>query len=494
MLRWFLVVFALLITPAGAQTTPATRFALVIGNSAYVAVPVLANPGRDAAAMGGLLKEAGFDATVATDLPLAGMRTAVEAFVKRLERAGPSATALVYYAGHAVQVGGTNYLLPVDAKLGSDADVPRAALSLSEVLRMLDGSRAVNKVVMLDACRDNPFLGAPGTAPEGLSLVDLPTRGLQLGQQGEAGLARIESKGGTLVAFATSPGATAFDGGGENSPFAAAFLKAARQPGIPIEQVFRQVRIAVHEATNGSQTPWETSSLVADVVLFQGAAQPSLALSKAAPNRQSFDGLGPAEAYRLAIEWDSTDAYQLFLARFGGDPLALRVHRLLAKRQQEISWVATLKDASAEAFGLYLRLFPQSQYAPIATRRIATARPRSQQLAAVCPAPVQRANVPGRRTPPAPPARRPRGEPVYEIEDDPELPPIRIIRPSPPPVRVEIGREPPPRRSGWWGQSGIQYDPASRSGRFGGGSGSGEGGGGGGGSGGGGGGTTGGRQ
>src|SRR5262249_37444338 len=136
--------------------------------------------------------------------------------------------------------------------------------------------------------------------------------------KGESGLARIEARSGTFVAFSTSPGATASDGGGDNSPYAAALLKLIPEPGLAVEQVFKRVRMSVHNATSGVQTPWETSSLTTNFVFVEGAPGEGLAGGakislKNRPTRTTFVPLSADESYELAIAWDSPDIYRIFL-------------------------------------------------------------------------------------------------------------------------------------------------------------------------------------
>jgi uncharacterized caspase-like protein len=209
----------------------------------------LPNPANDAAATKAALEQAGFEVVHVADANLAAMRATLDSFARKVEQAGAGSSAVVFYAGHAVQMAGVNYLLPIDIKPEKSTDMPALAVSLGDILKRLDLTGATTKIVILDACRDNPFATAGRARGLAMALID------GAGRDDEAGLARIESKGGTLVAFSTSPGSTAADGAGEHSPFAAAFLKLVREPGLPVEQLFRRVRLAVHDATGGEQTP-----------------------------------------------------------------------------------------------------------------------------------------------------------------------------------------------------------------------------------------------
>ncbi|HEV2556359.1 MAG TPA: caspase family protein [Bosea sp. (in: a-proteobacteria)] len=372
----------------------AKRLAFVIGNGAYTAIPPLQNALNDATATRSVLQEAGFEVVPATDATLSDLRGALDRFIERVREAGRGTTALVYYAGHAVQLDGTNYLLPVDVRPQRSADIPAQALSLSDILRRLDGTGAVSKIVVLDACRNNPFATAELSRGLALHLVD----GAQDGIRSEAGLARIDSGSGTFVAFSTSPGATAADGAGANSPFTTAFLREIREPGLPVEQLFRRIRLSVHDATGGQQIPWDTSSLITDFAFFQSSAgaagtapptapataqTPSLTLR---PTATSLRAMAPAEAYRAAIAWDRRDLYRATLEAHPDDERALRLHRTLALRTEETAWAETVRAGDAESFRLFARLYPGSSHVAEALRLAPGAPSRNRvQTAAICP-------------------------------------------------------------------------------------------------------------
>lgn len=406
-------------TPAFAQK----RFAFVIGNGAYANVTKLPNALNDANATRTMLQDAGFDVTPALDLSLAGLRGALDVFVDKVRRAGPDATALIYYAGHAVQLDGANYILPTDVRPETSANIPNQALSLSEILKRLDGAGAKSKIAILDACRNNPFAGLEMSRGLALQIVD----GANDGVRNEAGLARVDSGSGTFVAFATSPGTTAADGTGPNSPFTTAFLKEAREPGLPVEQIFRRIRLAVYDSTNGEQIPWDTSSLITEFAFFPrqaGAApaQPAVAGNvplAARPTLAALRTMSPADATRTAIAWDRQDIYGGALARDLDDQSALRLQRILSLRTEERAWAETVLAGDAESFKLYARLYPVSSHVPAAIRLAATAPSRNRvqvaQTCPVCPAlPAQprtrradytpRGVAPARYTPPRAPS------------------------------------------------------------------------------------------
>lgn len=378
---------ALTVSPAAAQQR---RFAFVMGNGAYQNIAKLPNALNDANATRAMLQEAGFDVTAATDLSLAGLRSALDVFVDKVKQGGTGSTALVYYAGHAVQLDGANYILPTDVRPETSANIPNQSLSLTEILRKLDAAGARSKIAILDACRNNPFAARELSRGLSLQMVD----GANEGIRSEAGLARIDSNSGTFVAFATSPGSTAADGTGPNSPFTTAFLREAREPGLPIEQVFRRIRLAVYDTTNGIQIPWDTSSLITDVSFFQRAAgtpqaPPAVAgaVSLATrPTAATLRAMSPADASRAAIAWDRRDIYRSVLDINPDDQNALRLHRVLAQRTEETAWAETVLAGDAESLRLFARLYPGSQHENEALRLAATAPSRNRvQVAQTCP-------------------------------------------------------------------------------------------------------------
>jgi hypothetical protein len=249
------------VTPAvpalTAQNAPAvndlgTRVALVIGNSHYSAVGHLPNPPRDAAVLARSLREAGFKTVqVENDLGSEAMRRALRDFSAEAARAD---WAVIYYAGHGIEIGGQNYLVPIDARLKSDRDVQFETVPLEQVLTSIEGARKL-RLVILDACRDNPF-------------AQQMTRSLASRSVGR-GLARIEPDGGTLVAYTAKHGQVAQDGEGENSPFVSALVKHIGTPGTEINFLFRKVRDDVLAATGRMQEPFVYGSLPGENFYFR---------------------------------------------------------------------------------------------------------------------------------------------------------------------------------------------------------------------------------
>jgi tetratricopeptide (TPR) repeat protein len=220
------------------------RVALVIGNSSYAAVPALPNPRRDAQAIAEALRSVGFETvTLARDLPRDKLVDALRAFATDAERAD---WGVIYYAGHGIEVGGVNYLIPVDARLISDRDAQFEAVSLDQVLGAVEGARKL-RLVLLDACRENPFARQ----------IRRTAAARSVGR----GLARIEPGPGTLVAYAARDGQVALDGDGQNSPFTSALLKRLKDPGLEINKLFRLLHDDVMEATDNRQEPYTYGAL-----------------------------------------------------------------------------------------------------------------------------------------------------------------------------------------------------------------------------------------
>jgi uncharacterized caspase-like protein len=248
---------ALRFVPALAAPSPsdggAQRVALVIGNGAYRSAP-LRNPPGDAAAIATTLRGLGYDVTLRQNTRLPDLIESLRAFSVRAPKAS---VRMLFYAGHGVQVKGRNYLVPIDADPKSEDDIPKQSADVGEFIDRLSAIPTGANIVVLDACRVNPFAGGVIVGPDGRRLK---FRGATPG-----GLATLDAPVGTLVAFSTAPNGVALDGtDGQHSVYARHLLANLPTPGLPIEQLFKRVRIAVAEDTRRVQVPWESSSLTAD--------------------------------------------------------------------------------------------------------------------------------------------------------------------------------------------------------------------------------------
>ena len=215
----------------------ASRTALVIGNANYPSAP-LQNPVNDARDVAEVLKGLGFEVLCKVNAGREEMDAAVQDFYRNLNRA---AVGLFYYAGHGMQIDGTNYLLPVDIQVASSADVKHRAIKMDWILAKMEDSGSRVNIVVLDACRDNPFRGLRGAGD---------------------GLAPIQSVRGSFIAYSTSPGSVARDGTGRNGIYTTHLLRNINRPGLTVEEVFREVRKGVAEDTHFEQIPWDSSSLM----------------------------------------------------------------------------------------------------------------------------------------------------------------------------------------------------------------------------------------
>ncbi|MEL6373259.1 MAG: caspase family protein [Pseudomonadota bacterium] len=254
-----MVALALItLADAGTRAAHAKRVALVVGVAAYTSSPPLANPANDARAMSAALKRYGFDVIVAIDPDLGALTRTLETFYQRAVGAD---VALFYFAGHGLQLRGTNYLLPTTVALRSEARLLQEAIPLQQVLRAME-ERAKISITFLDACRDNPLA----------ERLQRSIFGRSRGAAVPRGLAKVALRTpDTLLVFAAASGKTAADGEGRNSPFTAALLRHMAAPGRDIEVVLKRVTRDVARATRGAQVPERLSRLTSDFVFNRAA-------------------------------------------------------------------------------------------------------------------------------------------------------------------------------------------------------------------------------
>jgi hypothetical protein len=368
------------------------RVALVIGQSAYRAVVPLANPANDAKMMTELLGSAGFEVTTASDLSQNDMRQTVSDFAAKVATRGADTVALLFYAGHGLQIDGENYLVPVDVDPKREADIPLQAVRLNDVMNTLGALPARMRIIMLDACRNNPFPNINTTAGHGLAMLDT-----------KAGAA------GSFISYSTSPGAVAEDGTGADSPYTTALLSVAKEPNLSIEEAFKRVRVAVNQATEGRQIPWESSSLTTEFKFFgdQGSAQgpsgekatatkPQSAARSMDDWRKELRGKDPKVAYELVIADDSVPAYEAFVALFAQPPYNMRVRVQLERRYVMEAWSMAVAINTAASYQAFLAKYPDSDLS--ATARTMQTRVRNRSFGAplqtaalgpMCPCPVE---------------------------------------------------------------------------------------------------------
>ena len=336
-LKFGIILLSVVVLVTSAPVALAAgRVALVVGNSAYSAIGALPNPGNDAADVAAALGRLGFDVTTVRDVDRVAMSEALRVFTR--ESAGAD-VALVFYAGHGLEMDGVNYLVPVDAQLERDTDVRFEAIELDDVLAATVGAEL--RVVILDACRNNPLAR--------LMQRTAATRSVSRGSFGELDENLLGDE--TLVAYAAAAGTTAADGTGRNSPYTAALLEYLEQP-LEIGILFREVRARVLEATGGDQRPHEYASLLAEHYLSAASAP-----------------AGPLTTVD------------------GSSAAAMLAH------QETVFWQSIANSEDPADFQAYLGQFPNGVYARLATNRLAVLRPS--------PASGPSANLPS--DPPSPP-------------------------------------------------------------------------------------------
>ncbi|SDJ79493.1 MULTISPECIES: caspase family protein [Bradyrhizobium] len=442
-----LMISASMVLAAGSAFAE-NRLALVIGQSAYRSVPALPNPANDAKAVTQMLTDSGFEVSTAADLSQNEMRQQVSAFAEKVVAKGADTVALVFYAGHGLQIDGENYLVPVDVDPKREADIPLQAVRLNDILNTLTSVPSKMRILMLDACRNNPFPDLSKTSGGGLAIVD----------------AKIGAPG-TFLSFSTSPGAVAEDGSGANSPYTSALLSAGKESGIPIEETFKRVRLAVNKATDGRQTPWDSSSLTEDFrFLGPAVAGPKLAATKKTVAEWTRDLKGkPVEAANELIVADGTDeAYEAFAGLYAQTPLGVLARDWLNRHVRMVAWNNAVIINTAAGYRGFLAKFPDSDLTATARKLeerlrnrpdiaavVAGASAAPQSVALTCPCNIQPAPQPQLKkveTPknadPAPPKRVARKPPRRLQEPDDEV--VVYRRPPPvyepgPPVGIGIG-------------------------------------------------------
>jgi uncharacterized caspase-like protein len=339
--RWLLPALSLLVVLPAAWAADRNlevarkaetehRVALVIGNGSYTNSP-LRNPANDARAVAGSLKQLGFEVAHHENLGLKAMGRAIRDFGSKLKDVG--GVGLFYYAGHGMQVNGRNYLIPVDADIQNEDEIAFNALDANLVLEKMDTANNRLNLVILDACRNNPFARSFRSAGQGLAQMDAP--------------------GGTLIAFATAPGSVAADGEGSNGIYTKHLVENMKTPGLAVEQLFKRVRIGVMRDTGERQVPWESSSLKGD--FYFRAGLPTQVAIAAPPSAGMM-----ADSIELAF-WDSIRNsqsradYEAYLAQYPQGRFAT-----LARARANAPREPAARPASASTAGAATTVAPRS--------------------------------------------------------------------------------------------------------------------------------------
>ena len=342
---------------AGAAAHATSRVALVVGNGGYDPTNIsrLDNPVGDARLMAKTLETVGFEVSLVTDAGQDAMKRAIKAFGKRLRGSGENAVGLFYYAGHGVEADGDNYLIPLGAEVESATDLASDAVPAQWVLsRMEEAGNRLN-IVILDACRNNPYEGRVRSGGRG------------------RGLARIDAPSGSYIAYSAAPGQVAADGEGENSPYTLALAAALVEPGLKVEDVFKRVRVRVEDETGRRgrmQTPWESSSLRGDFYFV--------------PPRDGDDDPGPVAGGVTEDESDGDD--------IGGDQV--KAQHMETERK---FWASIEGSRNPAKFRAYLKKYGENgEFAELARIELEELEDGSGAAAAVGEG-VAPADVPGRR-------------------------------------------------------------------------------------------------
>jgi uncharacterized caspase-like protein len=343
-----LFVFA---NASAADLSGQKRVALVIGNSAYNGAP-LKNPVNDARAMAKALRDVGFEVVHLENASQTVMEDAIRSFGRRL--AQTHGVGLFYFAGHGVQSDGRNYLIPVGGVFSTEADLPRRAVEANQVLASMEESGNELNLVILDACRNNPFKKMRGAGAHG-------------------GLAAMDAPRGALIAFATSPGAVASDGAGENGVYTKHLLENIRTPGLQVEQMFKRVRSGVTSDTGNKQVPWETTSIQGDFMFAVGGPQQTPAGPApvvpapvvAAPTVQAAPT--HAAAAEPSSRSSSINVEFAMLRESGKKPVAVKTGATLKSGDAYFFHIKASRDCylylfQVDASGTVFRLFPNAKY------------------------------------------------------------------------------------------------------------------------------------
>jgi uncharacterized caspase-like protein len=347
------VPVAVFATPAGAQA-PERRFALVIGNSEYKAgrQPTAAN---DAGLIAETLRTAGFDVAGARDLDQDTLRRSIREFIDKVTAVGPQAVSFVYLAGYGLQFEDENYIVPIDATIRRDEDIPVEAIGISDLSRTLAATPGSAKLFVVDAARQHPFTPVGPPLASGLSLV--------------------EPDPSMLIAFNASPGSIAPIEKGPYGAFAQSLAEMIETGGLGLDDLFTRLRLRTVEKTNGIAVPWYASKITQPLLFMERTSDapppPEVASTMQLQNRSIRELHGYREAYVAAVARDTLSGYEEFIAAFPDSSLAARVRALIAVRRENIMWRRTLAINTPDAYWSYLRRYPQGAHVGDVERRLA---------------------------------------------------------------------------------------------------------------------------
>ncbi|KAA1178627.1 peptidase C14 caspase catalytic subunit p20 [Rhizobium tropici] len=339
--------------PAEAQGSPEKRIAFVVGNAAYKA-GALPTPANDAGLIAQTLQAAGFDVIGARDLDQNGLRDAMRDFLTKANASGPDTVVFVYLAGYGVQYQGDNYFVPVDAQIANATDVPVEALRMTDFAKSLAAINNRGSIIVLDAARANPFV--------------------QSNQPLAGGLALVDPDANQLIAFNAAPGTVAPQEAGPYGSYAHALAEMIRVGGLPLGDVFDRTRLRVSDLTKGAQISWDASKFKNAFTFFdRGPDAPAAQASgydNAAIRTKAIRDFDERDAYFAALDRDTLQGYEDFLAAYPNDSMARRVRAIIAARREAITWRETWIADTPEAYWSYLRRYPRGPHVWDARRRL----------------------------------------------------------------------------------------------------------------------------
>lgn len=340
-------------SPAGAQSSPEKRIALVVGNAAYKA-GALPTPANDAGLIAQTLQAAGFDVIGARDLDQNGLRDTVRDFLAKANASGPNTVVFVYLAGYGLQYQGDNYFAPVDAQIANATDVPVEAIRVTDITKSLAAINNRGSIVVLDAARANPFV--------------------QSNQPLAGGLALVEPDANQLIAFNAAPGTVAPQEAGPYGSYAHALAEMIRVGGLSLGDVFDRTRLRVSDLTKGAQISWDASKFSNPFTFFdRGPDAPAAQVSaydNAAIRTKAIRDFDERDAYFAALDRDTLLGYEDFLAAYPNDSMVRRVRGIVAARREAITWRETWIADTPQAYWSYLRRYPRGPHVWDARRRL----------------------------------------------------------------------------------------------------------------------------
>lgn len=349
------------------------RVALVIGNSAYVHAPALPNPKNDAAEVAKKLTAIGYEVQLEENLTGQAFRIALGEFSESAQNAD---LALVFYAGHGIELGGRNFLIPVDSEMKSEASAQFESVALDQVLSTVREAKTLG-IVMLDACRDNPFASTMTR-----------TNGTRSVSRGLAPIS-VEGDGGLLVSFAAEAGNTASDGDSGHSPYTEAFLEVLDQPDLEVGKMFRTLRAKVREKSKGKQIPVEQAQLPDHDVFITPVSGTIVPTQPLQPAPQPLIAVPDAVAlfFEAASENDAAKLSD-FIARYPDHPRAADARKMIDTIQDDQMWAIVVSEGTSDAMRRYILVFPGGKHldeataalSSIETDPVPTATPTSEPI------------------------------------------------------------------------------------------------------------------